>query len=228
MHESIPGLENRPRNCTDRPQIWLCYLVHPKWIFFMAHSLHTQQGRACALFSNLPLLLPSLPWYSLWHVCMLSHFSRVWLFVTLWTEAHQPSDHGTLQARILEWVAMSSSRGSSWPRDWTHVSSVSCIGCCVLYHQCHLGSRTKWLQLCECAMLSYPQAFEHAAASFCLNLPLSPLFAGLTSILILDLILHPTSPRKPLLDIPTVPCADSCTNIRTLFQHCKFSYLPLQ
>ena len=29
------------------------------------------------------------------------------------------SVHGILQARILEWVAMSSSRGYSWPRDWT-------------------------------------------------------------------------------------------------------------
>ena len=28
------------------------------------------------------------------------------------------SVHGTLQARILEWVAISSSRGSSQPRDW--------------------------------------------------------------------------------------------------------------
>ena len=31
------------------------------------------------------------------------------------------SVHGILQARILEWVAISSSRGSSWPRDWTWV-----------------------------------------------------------------------------------------------------------
>ena len=37
------------------------------------------------------------------------------------------SVHGILQARILEWVAMPSSRGSSWPRDQTHVSCVSCI-----------------------------------------------------------------------------------------------------
>ena len=34
------------------------------------------------------------------------------------------SVHGILQARILEWVAISSSRGSSWPRDWTRVSRV--------------------------------------------------------------------------------------------------------
>ena len=33
--------------------------------------------------------------------------------------------HGLLQARILEWVAMPFSRGSSWPRDWTHVSHIS-------------------------------------------------------------------------------------------------------
>ena len=31
------------------------------------------------------------------------------------------SVHGTLQARILEWVAMPSSRGSFQPRDQTHV-----------------------------------------------------------------------------------------------------------
>ena len=31
------------------------------------------------------------------------------------------SVHGILQARILEWVAISFSRGSSWPRDWTQV-----------------------------------------------------------------------------------------------------------
>ena len=32
--------------------------------------------------------------------------------------------HGILQARILEWVAISFSRGSSWPRDWTRVSRI--------------------------------------------------------------------------------------------------------
>ena len=32
------------------------------------------------------------------------------------------SVHGISQARILEWVAVSFSRVSSWPRDWTHVS----------------------------------------------------------------------------------------------------------
>ena len=35
------------------------------------------------------------------------------------------SVHGILQARMREWVAMSSSRGSSQPRDQTHVSLMS-------------------------------------------------------------------------------------------------------
>ena len=44
------------------------------------------------------------------------------------------SVQGIIQAGILEWVAMSSSRGSSQPRDQTHVSCVSFIGSRVLYH----------------------------------------------------------------------------------------------
>ena len=42
----------------------------------------------------------------------------------------------SLQARILEWVAISSSRGSSQPRDQTHVSCVyiSHIGKRIHYH----------------------------------------------------------------------------------------------
>ena len=58
------------------------------------------------------------------HMCMLSCFSRVQLFVTPWTVARQaPLSRGILQARILEWVAMSSSRGSSQPRDQTGLGS---------------------------------------------------------------------------------------------------------
>ena len=44
------------------------------------------------------------------------------------------SVRGILQARVLEWVAMPSSGGSSQPRDQTQVSYVFCIGRLVLYH----------------------------------------------------------------------------------------------
>ena len=63
-----------------------------------------------------------------------------------------PSDfsvHEIFQARILESVAISSSRGSSWPRDRTHISCVSCIGGWILY----LGSSNR-LQYSIKALLS--------------------------------------------------------------------------
>ena len=48
-------------------------------------------------------------------VLLLSHFSHVQLFATLWTVAYQSSVHRILQARILEWVATPSSGNLSHP-----------------------------------------------------------------------------------------------------------------
>ena len=46
------------------------------------------------------------------------HAKSLQLCLTLWIVAGEaPSVHGILQATILEWVAMLSSRGSSQPRD---------------------------------------------------------------------------------------------------------------
>ena len=61
---------------------------------------------------------------------VLNRFSCIQLFATLWTLWSPPgsSVHGILQPRILEWVAMPSSRGSSRHRDPTCISCVSCIG----------------------------------------------------------------------------------------------------
>ena len=56
------------------------------------------------------------------------------------------SVHGISQTRILERVVISSSRGSSSPRDRTYVSCISCTGRWILHHAHHLESPT----------LSYP------------------------------------------------------------------------
>ena len=53
------------------------------------------------------------------------------------------SVHQMFQARILECVAISSSKGSFWPSDQTHVSFVSFIGRPIYFHSHHLGSPTK-------------------------------------------------------------------------------------
>ena len=54
-------------------------------------------------------------------VCVLSHFSRVWLLAAP-CSLPSSSVYGVLQARILKWVAMAFSKGSSPARDQTHVS----------------------------------------------------------------------------------------------------------
>ena len=66
----------------------------------------------CSCFSHVQLTLCNLMDYSPWG----------------------SSIHGILQARILEWVAIPFSRGSSQPRDQTHISYISCIGRQVLYY----------------------------------------------------------------------------------------------
>ena len=44
-----------------------------------------------------------------------------------WVHAQSPGStiHGIFQARILEWVSISSLRCSSWPRDWTYISHLA-------------------------------------------------------------------------------------------------------
>ena len=60
----------------------------------------------------------------LW-VCVWRSFRHVRLFATPWTVTCQGSPvHRIFQARILEWVAIPFSRGSSQPRDWTQVSHI--------------------------------------------------------------------------------------------------------
>ena len=59
------------------------------------------------------------------------------------------SVHGISQARILEWVTISFTKRSSWPRDQTHISCVSCIGRQILYHWVTWEApATKSLQSC--------------------------------------------------------------------------------
>ena len=51
------------------------------------------------------------------------------------------SARGILQARIVKWIAIFFSKGSSRPKDRSHISYISCVGRKVLYHCRHLGSQ---------------------------------------------------------------------------------------
>ena len=69
--------------------------------------------------------------------CMVCEWSVAQLCPSLWghLDCSLPSSsiHGILQARILEWIAICYSRGSSRPRVQTHVSCISWIGRRILY-----------------------------------------------------------------------------------------------
>ena len=71
--------------------------------------------------------------YRFWHQVWVWMVSSVVLVAQSYPTLCNPMDcslpgssvHGILQARILEWIAIPLSRGSSQPRDWTCVSYIA-------------------------------------------------------------------------------------------------------
>ena len=116
---------------------------------YMARGVLLKSSQIMSFFS--PQLTESRPTSSQWSMYAKSLQSRPTLCNPMDCSLPGSSAHGILQARVLEWVAMPSSRGSSLPRDQTQVSWVPCIGRKVLYHWCHLGSP---YQLCDLGQIS--------------------------------------------------------------------------
>ena len=99
------------------------------------HGAHTGKGGEATLCT----------WT--WCVCARARVCVCARACSVMPNSLQPQDyslpgsslHGIFQARILEQVAISFSRGSSRPRDRTHVSCISCIGRQILYYLSHRG-----------------------------------------------------------------------------------------
>ena len=99
------------------------------WWFSRSLCLSSRWGcwlRLCLVAE----LRGSVFWFwdkTVWCVCR--HANLLQSCPTLWDFMdYSPlgsSVHGISQARILKWVATSSSRGSSWSRDQTQVSSIA-------------------------------------------------------------------------------------------------------
>ena len=104
-------------------------LISRYWVGWFLLGTGRIHSMPCSLLQLTSAIL-AFPWFA----CVLSRFSHVGLCNPKDYSLPGSSVHGTLQARILEWIAVPSSRGSSWPRDWTLISSVSCIGRRVLCH----------------------------------------------------------------------------------------------
>ena len=64
------------------------------------------------------------------------------------------SVHEISLARILEWVAISFSKGSSWPRDWTHISFTA------RQVLCHWATRVKQYVQWKCSN-HFPEIGNH-------------------------------------------------------------------
>ena len=122
------GLSNESTLCIRWPKYWnFSFSISPSNECSGLISFRMDWLDLFAVPGTLKGLLQCVPMYML--ECSLS---GVGLFVTLWTVACQTSlFHGISQARTLERVAISSSRGSTWPRDWTHIS---CTDRWILYH----------------------------------------------------------------------------------------------
>ena len=107
------------------------FIVEPQkclWRLIIMHfsSLCRETGRA-SLKLDAPkqceFLLFSNCLHLSWHlVCVSVAQLCLTLCESMACSLPDSSVHGVLQARILEWVAISSSRGSSLPRDWSQVS----------------------------------------------------------------------------------------------------------
>ena len=97
--------------------------------FFIVQLSHPYMttGKTTALtIQNFVHKVRSLLFNMLSRLVLVKSLSHVRLFATPWIVAYQAlrslSVHGIFQARVLEWVAISFSRGSSQPRDQTRVS----------------------------------------------------------------------------------------------------------
>ena len=82
------------------------------------------------LWNTWSCLLPAVCWiflFSYQHVEKESEVTRSCLTLCNSMDCSPPASsvHGNFQARVLEWVAISFSRGCSQPRDWTHVSHIA-------------------------------------------------------------------------------------------------------
>ena len=92
---------------------------------------------------------------------------------------HSPpgfSVHGILQTRILGWVAMTSSRGSSQPRDWTQVSCYLLHCRQILYHWAAREDQ-RW---CVYTIVRRPPLMQSDPES--VSCPYHPLIQGVTEI----------------------------------------------
>ena len=115
---------------------------HPVWDDFPSPCLLFSTSVPCFFFQSVST---TYLFYYVWKVKALVAQSCLTLYEPMDCSPPGFPVHRVLQARVLEWVAMLSSRGSSWPRDGTHISYASCVGRQVLLPLMPAGKPHLWL-----------------------------------------------------------------------------------
>ena len=118
--------------CFMRIRYTAAYMLAHAWCFPSKRKKLLCLWRGTEKVSNSSVAFLLVFLYS----CVLAQpLSHVWLFVTSWTVTHQallcPWDSAGKNTGVCCHFLL---QGSSWPRDWTRVSCISCISRQVLYH----------------------------------------------------------------------------------------------
>ena len=109
------------RNRSREPQrLWASYLGHTDLPPNDTCLQSFPMGKRRSFYIDMPIISPAI-----WKVSVLVAQSCPTLCHPMDCSLPGFSVHGTLQARILEWVAIPFPRASSWPRDWTPVSCIT-------------------------------------------------------------------------------------------------------
>ena len=152
------------------------------------------------------MLVSAIQWSESAICCLVA---KLWLTVLQPHGPYSPPGstvHGIFQARILEWVAISFSRGSSWARDW------NCISYTVRQVLCHYAihihiSPPSWTSL----LPPHPTSLGHHGASRW-ELPV------LDSSFPLAICFSYGSIYMPMLLFQLIPPSPSLTEGRHVFQ----------
>ena len=130
---------------------WVIIYRHNTWIFRLLREVMESATALRFLFSEMHLF--SFLFWVLWTgfrgcsrltgTCMHAQLCLTFFDPMDWNPPGS-SVYGIFQARILEWVAIFYFRVSSQPRDWTHVSCVSCTGRWTLYHWAACEAQQRW------------------------------------------------------------------------------------
>ena len=111
--------------------LWASVFSSGKWEWWQLHLVWCHSVGCSAITA-----MWALRWLNstrMWQVWWRFAFQTLTVSPSVMSDSCEPMDcsppgssvRGILQARILEWGAISFSRRSSWPRDWTWVSCIA-------------------------------------------------------------------------------------------------------